>query len=104
MKPFDLNASRGVYTGRDFSQEEWEEKLLESWDKDYLYQEYCDPYTRDFVVYENGEAQVKEFKQIIGLFLYNEKLAGLYARIGENNIISGLTEYYTLPNIKAQQL
>lgn len=104
MKPFDLNASRGVYTGRDFSQEEWEEKLLESWNKDYLYQEYCDPYTRDFVVYENGEAVVKEFKQIIGLFLYNEKLAGLYARIGENNIISGLTEYYTLPNIKAEQL
>jgi glutathionylspermidine synthase len=104
MKPFDLNASRGVYTGRDFSQEEWEEKLLESWSEDYLYQEYCDPYTRDFVVYEDGEAVVKEFKQIIGLFLYNEKLAGLYTRIGENNIISGLTEYYTLPNIKAEQL
>lgn len=104
MKPFDLNASRGVYTGRDFSQEEWEEKLLESWNKDYLYQEYCDPYTRDFVVFENGEPIEKEFKQIIGLFMYNEKLAGLYARIGENNIISGLTEYYTLPNIKAEQL
>lgn len=103
MKPFDLNASRGVYTGRDFSQEEWEEKLLESWSEDYLYQEYCDPYTRDFVVYEDGEAVVKEFKQIIGLFLYNEKLAGLYTRIGENNIISGLTEYYTLPNIKAEE-
>ena len=102
MKPFDLNASRGVYTGRDFSQEEWEKKLSESWDQDYLYQEYCDPYTRDFVVYENGKAVVKEFKQIIGLFLYNEKLAGLYTRIGENNIISGLTEYYTLPNIKAE--
>ena len=103
MKPFDLNASRGVYTGRDFSQEEWEEKLLDSWSEDYLYQEYCDPYTRDFVVYEDGEAVVKEFKQIIGLFLYNEKLAGLYTRIGENNIISGLTEYYTLPNIKAEE-
>lgn len=104
MKPFDLNASRGVYTGRDFSQEEWEVKLKDSWESDYLYQEYCDPYTRDFIVYKNGEAVVKEFKQIIGLFLYNEKLAGLYTRIGENNIISGLTEYYTLPNIKAKQL
>ncbi len=102
MKPFDLNASRGVYTGRDFSQEVWEEKLLESWNKDYLYQEYCDPYTRDFIVYEEGQPIVKEFKQIIGLFMYNEKLAGLYTRIGENNIISGLTEYYVLPNIKAE--
>ncbi len=102
MKPFDLNASRGVYTGRDFSQEVWEEKLLESWNKDYLYQEYCDPYTRDFIVYEEGRPIVKEFKQIIGLFMYNEKLAGLYTRIGENNIISGLTEYYVLPNIKAE--
>ncbi len=104
MKPFDLNASRGVYTGRDFSQEEWEAKLKDSWESDYLYQEYCDPYTRDFIVYENGEAIIKEFKQIIGLFLYNEKLTGLYTRIGENNIISGLTEYYTLPTIKAEQL
>lgn len=104
MKPFDLNASRGVYTGRDFSQEVWEEKLKESWNADYLYQEYCDPYTRDFIVYEDGEAVVKEFKQIIGLFLYNEKLAGVYTRIGENNIISGLTEYYTLPSIKAEKI
>lgn len=104
MKPFDLNASRGVYTGRDFSQEEWEEKLLESWNRDYLYQEYCDPYTRDFIVYEDGEPIVKEFKQIIGLFMYNEELTGLYTRIGENNIISGLTEYYTLPNIVAKSL
>lgn len=104
MKPFDLNASRGVYTGRDFSQEEWEEKLLESWNRDYLYQEYCDPYTRDFIVYEDGEPIVKEFKQIIGLFMYNEKLKGLYTRIGENNIISGLTEYYTLPNVVAKSL
>ena len=104
MKPFDLNASRGVYTGRDFSQKKWEEKLLESWNKDYLYQEYCDPYTRDFIVYEDGKAVVKEFKQIMGLFLYNKKLAGVYTRIGENNIISGLTEYYTLPSIKAEKL
>lgn len=99
MKPFDLNASQGVYTGRDLSFEEWEKRLKESWDNEYLYQEFFDPFTREFIVFEDKEPTVKEFKMILGLFMYKEKFAGIYTRIGNTNIISGISNYYTLPNI-----
>lgn len=99
MKPMDLNASQGVYAGRDFSQSEWEKKLKKSWKTDYLYQEFVEPYTRDFLVYKDGEFKEETYGSIIGLYMYNEKLAGIYSRVGPNNIISGATEYYTLPSI-----
>lgn len=99
MKPLDLNASRGVYSGRDLSQEEWKERLDESWDKDYLYQEFFEPFTREHILFEDDELKIEKFKSIVGLFMYKEKFAGIYTRIGKSNIISGVTDYYTLPNV-----
>lgn len=99
MKPLDLNASQGVFTGRDLSQKEWETRLKESFNKDYLYQEFFDPFIRDFIVFEDDKPSVQGFGSIIGLFLYNERLAGMYTRIGKENIISGLSSYYTVPNV-----
>lgn len=103
MKPMDLNASQGVYAGRDFTQEQWERKLKESWDRDYLYQEYFVPFTRDFLIFKDDKFTVEEFGVITGLYMYNEKLAGIYTRIGQNSIISGLTDYYTLPSILVRE-
>ena len=102
MKPLDLNASRGVYTGRDLSQDEWKVKLDESWNKDYIYQEFVDPYNREFVVFEDDEVKIEEFGSIVGIFMYKEKFAGMYTRIGKENIISGLTSYYTAPNLEVK--
>ncbi len=99
MKPLDLNASRGVYAGRDLSQKEWKRRLDESFNKDYLYQEFFHPFTREHIVFEDDKLKIEEFKSIVGLFMYKEDFAGIYTRIGKNNIISGVTDYYTLPNI-----
>ncbi len=99
MKPMDLNASQGVYAGRDFTQEQWEKKLRESWDQDYLYQEYFVPFSREFIIFEDGRFSVQKFKTLTGLYMYNERIAGVYTRIGQKSIISGLTDYYTLPSI-----
>ncbi len=99
MKPLDLNASRGVYAGRDMSQEEWAKRLRDSFNKDYIYQEFFVPFKREHVVFNEGDLSIEEFGSILGLFLYNEKLAGMYTRVGKESIISGLTSYYTLPNI-----
>lgn len=99
IKPVDLYASKGVYAGRDFTQNQWKEKLDQCWNNDYLLQEFCIPYTRDFIELEKDELKVSKFGHIIGLFMYNEKLAGLYTRIGKNSIISGLHGYYTVPNL-----
>lgn len=99
MKPMDLNASQGVFSGRDFNQDEWESKLKEVWDKDYLYQEFFDPFVRNHVVFYDDNVEIEEFKSIVGIFIYDEEFAGLYTRVGKNNIISGITDYYTLPNV-----
>lgn len=99
MKPMDLNASQGVFAGKDFRYDEWKIKLKEIWDKDYIYQEFYDPFEREHIVFKSRRPEVEEFKSILGLFLYKEKFAGMYTRIGKNNIISGITDYYTVPNI-----
>lgn len=99
IKPLDLYGSRGVYTGLDFDKKAWEEKLKECFNNDYIYQEYVNPFERDFVEYENDRFNVSSFKCLIGLFIYNENFAGIYTRIGKNSIISGLHSYYTVPNM-----
>ena len=99
MKPMDLNASQGVFAGRDLTQEEWVKRLELSWDKDYLYQEFYNPFIRDHIVFKDGKPYIDSFKSILGLFIYNERFAGMYTRISKNNIISGITDYYTVPNI-----
>ncbi|HHV45349.1 MAG TPA: glutathionylspermidine synthase family protein [Tissierellia bacterium] len=99
MKPYDLNASRGVFAGRDCIAEEWKERLEKVWNRDYIYQEFVKPCKREFVVFNDGGFSVEEFGTIVGLFMYNERLAGLYTRIGKKSIISGVTDYYTLPNL-----
>lgn len=103
MKPMDLNASQGVFVGRDFTKDEWEKSLEESFDKDYLYQEYFDPFERDFLVEKDNGFEVDSFMTTIGLFMYNEKLKGLYSRIGQDTIISGMVRYFTLPNILVKE-
>mgnify|MGYP007066365596 FL=1 len=35
--------------------------------------------------------------------MYNEKFEGLYTRLGKSTIISGLHDYYTVPNIVAEE-
>ena len=102
-KPMDLNASQGVYVGRDFSDEEWKKRLRDSFDKDYIYQEYFDPFERDFLLKTDRGFEADSFKTTIGLYIYNEKLKGLYSRIGQETIISGVVRYFTVPNILVEE-
>lgn len=87
MKPSDMNAGQGVYVGRDLSQDEWEERLRDSWNVDYIYQEFVEPYYREFVSFDRGIEKV-DYNSVVGLFMYGEEFAGLYTRIGAENVIS----------------
>ena len=98
MKPMDLNASQGVFAGRDLNNKEWETRINDVWGKDYICQEFVEPYRRDFLVYKNNDFTTEALGSIVGLFLYNEKFKGLYTRVGPKSIISGLSDYYTVPN------
>lgn len=97
LKPCDLYASRGVYAGKDFSNEMWREKLSECKDEDYLIQEYYTPHRTTLLEVSEDDIVECEFNNITGIYMYNEKMAGLYSRVGKNPIISGLHECYTLP-------
>ncbi len=104
LKPYDKNASQGVFVGKDLNDREWENRLREVFNEDYIYQEFIEPFKRDFLVYLNEGFKRETFGSIIGIFMYKEDYAGLYTRIGKENIISGLTSYYTVPNIIAEKL
>lgn len=97
LKPWDYYASKGVYAGRDFTEEEWAKKLHDCSGKDYLIQEYYSPPRTKLVHFVNNNFEINEFNNITGIYVYNEKVTGIYTRVGRGAVISGLHEYYTLP-------
>lgn len=99
MKPMDMNASQGVFAGKDLNYGEWKSRLVQVWNTDYIYQEFYNPIRRDHIVFKDGKPEIEDFKSIVGMFIYNEEFQGLYTRISKNNIISGITDYYTMPNV-----
>lgn len=100
IKPMDSFASQGVHAGRDYTPMEWEEILKQSWDKDYLFQEFIEPPTRPFILFDkDGNMDVEDFKLNIGVYMYNGKFAGIYTRISRDNIIFGREGYYSIPNM-----
>lgn len=104
MKPMDMNASQGVFVGRDLDYDRWKEKLDEVWNKDYIYQEFIDPYGREFATFtEDKKVHSTNFGVVVGVFMYNEEIAGVYNRIGNENIISNVASYYSIPGIKVEK-
>jgi glutathionylspermidine synthase len=101
LKPMDMNASQGVYIGKDMDGENWKEAVEKSFDSDYLYQEFVEPPVRAFPVFHDGEFTSEQMKSIVGLFAYNGEYSGIYTRLSRSNIISGVTNYYAVPNIIA---
>lgn len=97
IKPLDFYASIGVYAGASHTSEEWRKILEEHLDKPYLIQRFCKPAITSNVDMVDGELQVGEYKNITGLYIYNEKVYGVYSRAGRTAIISGLHDVFTLP-------
>ncbi|MFP4136625.1 MAG: circularly permuted type 2 ATP-grasp protein [Candidatus Acetothermia bacterium] len=97
LKPFDKFAGHGVYVGKDMNQKEWEERLEKLAGENYIAQKFCDVPRRDFLYVEGEELSFQEFGYLIGLYLYNQELGGLYTRVGRENIIASLVECFTLP-------
>ncbi len=99
LKPTNMYAAAGVYLGRDFTESQWQQKVKQCWENNYLYQEYCQPFYGQMVELQGDHGvTTNHFNQMIGLFAYNEKLSGLYTRVGKSNVISQQHGYYILPN------
>lgn len=88
IKPLDSYASRGVYAGIDFSEEEWENIVREHAGGDYIYQEYCSPYRTENIYLVEENPRWKQYTNMSGLFVYNGKFSGIYSRLSDGGIIS----------------
>lgn len=100
FKPCNLNASRGVYLGREYSTEEFIIKAREDFNKDYIVQEFVERKTIPFLKLINGKWSIIDLGNMIGLFSYFGKFSGIYARMGEDDIIKTTGGYITAPAIR----
>jgi glutathionylspermidine synthase len=100
IKPVDGYASKGVCAGKDFSPEAWPALLNEKLQEDFIIQEYCPLALSENVIYDNqGQAVLYQFHNLTGLFVYNQKFAGIYSRAGRNPIISDQHGGYTMSSV-----
>lgn len=88
IKPLDSYASRGVYAGIDYTQEEWRALVSAHFNKGYIYQEYCPPYRTGNIYFPDPEPVFKPYTNMSGLFVYDGALAGIYSRLSDGGIIS----------------
>lgn len=101
LKPYDGYASSGIYVGRDYSKEEFENILKNIKRETYIYQDYYDVNPTKFLIFDDeGKLDILEFSHVLGLFIYGEEFSGMYSRIGRSNIVSALGDYFMAPNIK----
>lgn len=98
LKPMDKYASCGVYIGRDFTEEEWIRIINHDARQDYLLQQFCQVPKIPMAMFTDEDVAFIENNYIIGLFMYNEKLQGVYTRVGRQNIIGSVVECFTIPN------
>lgn len=105
IKPEDRYASYGVYAGKDWSPQEWEEKLQKAAAEDYLIQEFCQVPQLPMTMVKDGQVEVEPFYYLTGCFVYNEVFQGPYIRAGRHSIIGSVVECFTVPafQVKDQQ-
>lgn len=97
LKPFDQFAGKGVFAGRDFGQDQWKRILDNIKGEDYILQKFID-IPKMVMANLVDDCKFEEFGFLLGLFSYNNKLTGLYTRVGRKNIIGSIAESYTVPN------
>lgn len=100
IKPVDFYASKGVYAGKEFDSKSWGKMILDCIEQGYIIQEFCEKSVNENLYFdEEGHFEVKEVNNITGLFLYNEKLKGVFTRAGFNAVISDLNDGYSLSSL-----
>jgi len=100
IKPEDSYGSQGVYAGVEYGQDEWKEKVDGAVGNHYLLQEFCRPFeTPNIDLMKSKSAEIKNYSNLTGLFVYNGKFRGIYSRISQSEIISTQYSEMALPTI-----
>ncbi len=97
LKPNDYYGSKGVFAGSEHSAEAWRDIVEDCLTKSYILQLYCPEAITENIDLINGDLVVDNYCNITGLFVYNERLYGIYSRAGKKAILSGIHDVYTLP-------
>lgn len=97
LKPYNSYASQGILLGREHSDRDWAAIVDDLPFNEYVYQAFVDVDPTPFLHLEDYAFQVDNFGHVIGLFMYMEEFAGIYARIGQSGIISGARDYFAAP-------
>ncbi|WP_026476916.1 glutathionylspermidine synthase family protein [Alkaliphilus transvaalensis] len=98
LKPMDRYASNGVKIGEDYSLEEWKKIIEEEAVEEYLLQAFCKVPKAPMARFDREDVKFIDHNYIIGLFMYNGKMQGVYTRTGTHNIIGSIVECFTVPN------
>ncbi|MDE6606489.1 MAG: hypothetical protein K2K54_01850, partial [Lachnospiraceae bacterium] len=100
IKPEDSYGSQGVYAGVEYGQDEWKEKVDGAIGKHYLLQEFCRPFEAPNVdLMKSRDAEIANYSNLTGMFVYNGKFRGIYSRISQSEIISTQYSEMALPTI-----
>ncbi len=97
VKPPDGCAASGVLAGCDYSHQEWTQILDNLINKGYLIQEYVKVPRMKMAGSDGNNFRFEDYGYLIGLFLYNQELKGLYTRAGRKSIIGAAAESFTVP-------
>jgi len=105
LKPMDRYAAKGVYIGKDHSQEEWAQIVDSITDDDeYIVQEFIEPPHIDCIEFQDKKPLLESYNYINGLFVYNGRFSGLYTRTGTSNIIASATGCKIIPNLYVRKM
>ena len=99
IKPLDSYGSRGVYAGADNAPDKWQELLESCAGEDYLVQEYCPPYCTPNIDFTDEQPKTRPFRNITGVYCYNERPQGIYSRLSKGNVISSQYDEKTVPTL-----
>jgi glutathionylspermidine synthase len=100
IKPIDYYASKGVYAGNEQDEETWARLIKEGMAKGYVIQKFCKKAQNQNLYFDDqGHMHVKTMNNITGVFVYNEKLKGVFTRAGMNSVISDLNDGYSLSSL-----
>jgi hypothetical protein len=99
IKPQDSYASRGFFSGAACTDEEWTKAVEENKNGCYILQEFCMPYKSDNIDLTDENSTFRLYTNLLGLFVYDGKVQGLYTRSSKKDIISTQYDEMTLPTI-----
>lgn len=100
IKPEDSYGSQGVHAGVELEdQEEWNRLLTEMRGKNYILQQFNDPYRLPNIDLLSEKSKWVDTANLTGLFVYNGKFSGIYSRISFDKMISTQYNEMSLPTV-----